>query len=155
MGRPGRLTGFQGDKGGDDFVKEKGGLHSGIRRIFVPWYDDDADGSSREPKGVKAKGVKAIEIPDIVDDGAPGLKYATPDVSKKSIDVLLSLPEIYLFANSDHMDILSRKKFSRAWTEKVAADGKPAPDGLVVDVRKPVSVGQGNCIQCFHCIFSP
>ena len=109
--------------------------------MSVPWYDADADGSSREPKGVKA-----IEIPDVVDVGAPGLKYATPDVSKESIAELLSLPEIHLFANSDHMDMLSRKKFSRAWTEKVAADGKPAPDGLVVDVRKPVSVSQDNWI---------
>ena len=101
--------------------------------MSVPWYDADADGSSREPKGVKA-----IEIPDVVDVGAPGLKYATPDVSKESIAELLSLPEIHLFANSDHMDMLSRKKFSRAWTEKVAADGEPAPDGLVVDVRNPL-----------------
>jgi hypothetical protein len=60
------------DKGGDQFAREKGGLHCGIRKAFVPCFQEDEHGNLSE----HATGVQLFEVPDEVE--ADKLKYETP-----------------------------------------------------------------------------
>ena len=77
------------DEGGDQHMKEKGGLHFGVRRHSVPYFDSE---DSTVPSGVEM--MEAIDD-DVVDTlEASGLKYPTPDVSELEMGQFLSLNEL-------------------------------------------------------------
>jgi hypothetical protein len=92
-------------KGGDDFLREKGGLHCGIRQAFVACYKSE---TSSEQCGVRL----VDDYDDVPDDILEGkhLKYPKPDVSnledkynsflsKEELEVL----EKYLPKGSDEL----------------------------------------------------
>ena len=70
------------DNGGDDHMKEKNGIHVGVRKNCVPIYD--------ETEGTKSIGVFVVQRPDgaTVEEQVQNWKYEKPDVSQREITCL-------------------------------------------------------------------
>jgi hypothetical protein len=107
-------------KGGDDFLREKGGLHCGIRQAFVACYKDE---TSSEPCGVRL----VDSYDDVPDDVLQGkqLKYPKPDVStlddkyntflsKEELEVL----EKHLPEGSDEIVSVRQAQHVNFWVEE-------------------------------------
>jgi hypothetical protein len=105
-------------KGGDEFVREKGGIHCGIRQAFVPYYAGP-DGS--EPTGVELVTMEEDEIDEVLTNS--GLKYPTPDVSEldDKYNQFLSAAELkmlerHLPSNSDAMECTRQALLINEWS---------------------------------------
>jgi hypothetical protein len=95
------------DKGGDQFVRDKKGMHFGVRKLSVPYYDGDA---------TVPAGVHVVEMPDTVatdELDRNGWKYPVPDVSNKRVGKYLSRAELTLL--EEHLPCDTRE-----W-ERIAA----------------------------------
>ena len=95
-------------KGKDDFVKDHKGLHCGIRKIYVPYYESE---NQEQPSGVEV-----FESNDPVD--ARSLKYETPDVSGYSgedIAKLLTQQELQVIMNDLPTDSPGWNRYSVAY----------------------------------------
>ena len=98
------------DEGGDNFVRERKGLHCGIRKHFVPVY---ATEDAENPCGVEV--VESLDegnAEDIAEHKA--LKYPTPDVSTLEFGDFLSDTELDFF-----FDTLPEE--SDEWVQAAAA----------------------------------
>ena len=94
-------------KGKDDFAKDHKGLHCGIRKMYVPYYESE---NQEQPSGVEV-----FESCDPVD--ARSLKYETPDVSGHSsedIAKLLNQQELHVIMNDLPTDCPEWQRYSVA-----------------------------------------
>lgn len=121
-------------KGGDDFLREKGGLHCGIRQAFVACYKSE---TSSEPCGVRLVD-SYDDVPDDVLKGMP-LKYPKPDVSNLEDDynAFLSKEELevlekYLPEGSDELVSVRQAQLVNFWEE----DNKSQMVSEPVDARR-------------------
>jgi hypothetical protein len=77
------------DLGKDDFARERGGLHCGIRNCCIPYFDSD---NSTTPCGVEV--VQSLETDVNEEMEQKQLKYPTPDVSALKMEDYLSVQEL-------------------------------------------------------------
>ena len=77
------------DQGRDDFARERGGLHCGIRNCCIPYFDSD---NSTTPCGVEV--VQSLETDVNEEMEQKQLKYPTPDVSALKMEDYLSVQEL-------------------------------------------------------------
>jgi len=105
-------------KGGDEFVREKGGIHCGIRQAFVPYY---AGPNSTEPAGVELVTTDEDEIDEVLTNS--GLKYPTPDVSEHDdlynqflSEAELKMLEQHLPSNSHAMECTRQALLINEWS---------------------------------------
>lgn len=66
-------------EGGDEFAREHQGLHCGIRKHCIPFYENEG---STQPTGVEM--IESMELQRDV----PELKYPTPEVDQYPLDML-------------------------------------------------------------------
>ena len=66
-------------KGGDEFAKEKNGLHFGVRKLCVPFWENNPPNPGEKPAGVMVLDHNADSAEDAFSRS--NLKYPTPDVS--------------------------------------------------------------------------
>ena len=94
--------------GGDEFVRERGGLHHNVRHCCVTVCDRD---------GVPT-GVEVVTIPDNEDDNQPRrqLKYPVPDVSAGLSETLKKM------TTSEISTIFEGLPVSHAWLTTVAME---------------------------------
>ena len=74
------------DRGRDDFARERGGLHCGIRNCCIPYFDSD---NSTTPCGVEV--IQSLETDVNEEMEQKQLKYPTPDVSALKMEDYLSV----------------------------------------------------------------
>ena len=84
-------------KGGDEFAKEKNGLHFGVRKLCVPYWENNPPNPGEKPAGVMVLDHNADSAEDALSRS--NLKYPTPDVST-------FLPHEYL--SSTQFEVLLR-----------------------------------------------
>lgn len=117
-------------KGGDDFLREKGGLHCGIRQAFVACFENE---TSTEPCGVRLVDLYD-EVPDDVLQGKQ-LKYPKPDVStldskyntflsKEELEVL----EKHLPEGSDELVSVRQAQLVNFWEKDGESDMVSEPE---------------------------
>jgi hypothetical protein len=97
-------------KGNDNFAKDQKGLHCGIHKMCIPYYESE--------KQEQPSGVEVFESNDPVD--ARSLKYKTPDVSgysSEDITKLLSHQELEVIMDDSPTDCPEWQQYSVAHLE--------------------------------------
>jgi hypothetical protein len=102
-------------KGGDDFTRQHKGLHCGIQKMFVPYYD-------RENQ-VEPSGVEVIESLGEIEIDGDGLKYAKPDVSGLDFAEYLTLQELDILMEYMPTECPEWASYAAAATRKLFEEG--------------------------------
>jgi hypothetical protein len=101
-------------KGNDNFAKDQKGLHCGICKIYIPYYESE---NQEQPSGMKV-----FESNDPVD--ARSLKYEMPDVfgySCEDIAKLLSQQELEVIMDDLPTDCPEWQQYSIAHLEQLCS----------------------------------
>jgi hypothetical protein len=115
-------------KGGDDFVRSRGGLHCGVRKVCIPYYEND---ESTDPVGVEV--IATVDPDDDVATAAAELKYSKPDVPELQMSKELSPQELNVLFENLPEDSPSWEKVATAIIEQnvpeAAEDNADGSDG--------------------------